>query len=220
MKNIDKKNKYICIILCLIIIAGIIVYFTKGFKFDIEYSKRDQIILANKTGLDISKIEQIAKEALQGKDVKVQEVGNFKTAMQISSYEITDEEKAKIVEKVNSEYSLEISSDSIEIQNIESTRIKDIIRPYVLPIIVTFAIIIFYFLIRYRKIGTKKILAKGIGLPIIMELLYYSIIVICRVPFGDITTALAIGIYAISFVVISKRFDGNIEKIKMEETVK
>lgn len=217
MKNIEAKNKYLCIILCLIILAGAIVYFTKGFKFDMEYVKKDQIILSNKTGFDISKINQIAKEILKEKDIKVQEVGYFKTAIQISSNEITDEEKTKIVEKVNEEYSLNISADSVEIQNIEKTKIKDIIRPYILPIIVTFAIILFYSLIRYRKIGAKKILVTGIFTPIIMELLYYSIIAISRIPFGDITTALAIGVYVISFVLVVKRFDTALEQKQMEE---
>lgn len=220
MKNINAKNKYLYIILCLIVIAGAIVYFTKGFEFDMEYAKKDQIIVTNKTGIDISKINQISKEILQGKKVKVQEVGHFRTAVQISSDEITNEEKAKIVEKVNEEYSLDILADNVEIQNIEKTRIKDIIRPYILPIVVTFAIILFYFLIRYRKIGVKEILVTGILVPIIMELLYYSIIAICRIPFGDITTALAICVYAMSFVGIAKKFDRQIENIKIEETKK
>ena len=220
MKNINAKNKYLYIILCLIVIAGAIVYFTKGFEFDMEYAKKDQIIVTNKTGIDISKINQISKEILQGKKVKVQAVGHFRTAVQISSDEITNEEKAKIVEKVNEEYSLDILADNVEIQNIEKTRIKDIIRPYILPIVVTFAIILFYFLIRYRKIGVKEILVTGILVPIIMELLYYSIIAICRIPFGDITTALAICVYAMSIVGIAKKFDRQIENIKIEETKK
>ena len=72
MKNINAKNKYLYIILCLIVIAGAIVYFTKGFEFDMEYAKKDQIIVTNKTGIDISKINQISKEILKGKKVKVQ----------------------------------------------------------------------------------------------------------------------------------------------------
>ena len=49
------------LIVCLIIIAGVFVYFTKGFNFDMEYAKKDQIVLTNKTGFEISKIEDYNK---------------------------------------------------------------------------------------------------------------------------------------------------------------
>ena len=38
------------------------MYFVKGFEFDLEYAKKDQITLANKTGFEISKIKEIVKE--------------------------------------------------------------------------------------------------------------------------------------------------------------
>ena len=44
MKNICTKNKFTILIVCLIIIAGVFVYFTKGFNFDLEYAKKDQIV--------------------------------------------------------------------------------------------------------------------------------------------------------------------------------
>lgn len=217
MKNLGTKNKLIYVIACLIIIAGAIVYFTKGFKFDMEYAKKDQIVLSNKTGFDVSKIQEISKEVLTGKEIQVREVEIFKNAVAISAEEITEEEKGKIIEKVNQEYSLEISADNVKIENIEHTRIKDMLRQYVLPIIITFAIILLYFLVRYRKIGVKKLLSEGIILPIVSELEFFSIVAIARIPFGNITIALAIGIYAVIFVVLASKFDKDIEELKEVE---
>ena len=172
-----------------------------------EYAKKDQIILTNKTGFDISNIQEISKEVLEKKEFKVQEIEIFKTAVAISANEITEEEKTKIIEKVNEKYGLEIAQDDIKIQTIEQTRIKDILKPYILPSILTLAIILFYFIIRYRKIGIAKVLMIGILMPIISELLLYSIVLICRIPLGDITKALSIGIYACAVTIIATIFE-------------
>lgn len=203
MKNICTKNKFTILIVCLIIIAGVFVYFTKGFNFDMEYAKKDQIVLTNKTGFEISKIEEISKEVLENKKFKVQEVETFKNAVQISAKEITEEEKGKIIEKVNNEYNLEILPENITIKNVSQTRIKDIVRPYILPITISFVLILVYFLICFKKVGVKKVLLKGILFPIFTELTFYSIILACRIPFGSITTALALGIYVSIFTVIA-----------------
>ena len=206
MKNICTKNKFTILIVCLIIIAGVFVYFTKGFNFDMEYAKKDQIVLTNKTGFEISKIEEISKEVLENKKFKVQEVETFKNAVQISAKEITEEEKGKIIEKVNNEYNLEILPENITIKNVSQTRIKDIVRPYILPITISFVLILVYFLICFKKVGVKRVLLKGILFPIFTELTFYSIILACRIPFGSITTALALGIYVSIFTVIATNF--------------
>ena len=216
MKNICTKNKFTILIVCLIIIAGVFVYFTKGFNFDLEYAKKDQIVLTNKTGFEISKIEEISKEVLGNKEFKVQEVETFKNAVQISAKEITEEEKGKIIEKVNNEYNLEILPENITIKNVSQTRIKDIVRPYILPITISFVLILVYFLISFKKVGVKKVLLKGFLFPIFTELTFYSIILACRIPFGSITTALALGIYVSIFTVIATNFKKENELIVEE----
>lgn len=220
MKNMDGKNKIIYAIACIIIIVGAIVYFTKGFKFDMEYAKKDQIVLSNKTGFDISKVKEFSKEVFESKEFTVQEVEIFKNAVEISAKEITEEEKGKIIEKINGEYSLDISADDIKIQSVEQTRIKDIVKPYILPVIITFALILLYFLIRYRKVGVKKVLLTGIILPIALELEFYSILAICRIPFGNVTTAVAIGIYVAAFTVMAAKFEKETKLIREEEIKK
>ena len=220
MKNMNGKSKIIYAIACIIIIAGAIVYFTKGFKFNMEYAKKDQIVLSNKTGFEISKVQEISKEVFENKEFTVQEVEIFKNAVEISAEEINEEEKANIIEKINAEYSLEISADDIKIENVEQTKIKDIVKPYILPVIITYALILLYFLIRYRKIGVKKVLLTGIILPMASELEFYSILAICRIPFGNVTTAVAIGIYVFIFTIIAIKFDKEEKLIRENEAQK
>lgn len=220
MKNISTKNKLIYAIACLIILVGAIVFFTKGFKFDMNYAKRNQIVLNNKTGFDIAKIKDISNKVLEGKEVYVREVEIFKNIVAISTTEMTEEEKTQIVDRVNQEYNLEISADDTKIQSIEQTRIKDIVKPYILPVIIAYALILLYFLFRYKKMGVRKILTEAIVLPIVLELEFFSIIAITRLPLGNITISLSIGIFAVTFIVLASRFNKEIEKIKDNEETK
>lgn len=207
MKNMSTKNKILYAIICIIIIIGAIVCYAKGFKFEMQYAKRSQIILSNKTGFDISKIKEITKNELNGKEFLVSEVEIFGNAVSITTTDMTEEEKTKIIDKINQEYSLEISADNVEIKNIAHTRIRDILKPYILPGIITFAVVLLYFLIRYRKLGASKVLLNGILFPIAMELVFYSIVAIGQIPFGRVTLALSIGLYVVAITILAAKFE-------------
>ena len=80
------KNIILYIIICLIVIAGIAVWDSKGFNTELQYSSRYEITLANHTGIDISEIENIANEVLNGKRHFVQKVEIFGNAVAIASF--------------------------------------------------------------------------------------------------------------------------------------
>ena len=213
----QKKAKILCIIIAIIIIAGAIVTGVKGFNIELIYSNRQEIIITDNTGLNIDEIKEIAESVLENKKVKVQKNQKFENSVVIVSKEISEEEKENIVNKVNEKYSADISNDDVNIINVANTRIRDILKPYILPGIVTFVIILLYFLIVYNKIGIKKVLLTGIFTPIIVELLYYSIIAITRIPFGRITNSIAIGLYIASIGAITVLFQNEKEKLVENE---
>ena len=70
-----------------------------------------------------------------------------------------------------------------------------------------------YFIIVYRKIGLKKVLLKGIFIPIIVELFFYSVIAITRIPYGRIVNAIAIGLYIISIYGLTTYFQKEKENL-------
>ena len=213
----QKKAKILCIIIAIIIIAGAIVIGVKGFNIELIYSNRQEIVITNNTGLNINEIKEIAESVLENKKVKVQKNQKFENSAIIISEEISEEEKENIVNKVNEKYSADISKDDVNIINVANTRIRDILKPYILPGIITFVIILLYFLIVYNKIGIKKVLLTGIFTPIIVELLYYSIIAITRIPFGRITNSIAIGLYIASIGAITVLFQNEKEKLVENE---
>ena len=156
-KNTKKTLFYI--ILAIIIIAGAIVCKVKGFHIELLYTSRQEIMLSHSTELEVSKIEEIAKSVLENKKVKVQKLERFGNAVEIVANEITEEEKENIIGQINETYGSSISADDIEIISVPNTRIRDILKPYIIPGMITFIIILLYFAITYHKIGLNKVLA-------------------------------------------------------------
>ena len=214
MEEQKSTKKIIYCIMAVIIIIGAIVCYRKGFNVDLQYSSKQKMIISNNTVFDKTKVEEIAKEILKNRKVKVQEIGRFSNAVEIVSTQITEEEKSEIVNKINEQLGFNISNDNIAIQSIPNTRIRDVLKPYIIPgAIITFI----YFTIAYHKIGLKYVLLKSIIMPIAVELLYYAIIAITRIPFGIVTNAIAIGIYVGSIKCIGTLFHQKKELILKKE---
>ena len=213
MKN---KNLIIYIVICLVIIAGVAVWEAKGFKTEMQFAPRKQIELTNNTGIEISDMEGITSEVLGNTKFMVEPVETFGNAVVIIAKDITEEQRNEIVSKFNEKYGTELKNENIKIQDIPFTRIKDVIKKYVLPGIITLAIALIYFIIRFRKISWKKIIIKTLLLPAVAELLLFSIISIIRVPFSRLAVALGIGLYIISIIVLTVMFEDDRNRIIIE----
>lgn len=206
------KNKILCILVCLIIIVGIVVWKNNGFNLELQYSTRNQINISNNEKINRTDIEQITSEVLGDTRHFVQEVEMFGNSVSIVADEITDEQKNQIIEKFNEKYGTDIDVAEIETVSIPFTRVKDVIKPFIMPGIITFVIILAYFLIRFKSLGIKPILAKTVIIPVLAELLLYSIIAITRIPFGRIAIACGIGLYVIIIGILTNKFENDREK--------
>ena len=203
-------NKIIYIISCLIIIAGIIVWKNKGFNLDFQYSARKQINISNNAGINKDDINQIVSEVLGNTRYSINEAEIFKNSVAITAEDITEDQRNEIVNKFNEKYGKDITS-------IPFTRVQDAMKPFILPGIVTIAIIIVYFLIRFSKLGFIKILLKTVIIPILSELVLFSIIAITRIPLGQIAVACGVGLYVIVIAILTSVFENQREKKIAEE---
>ena len=211
------KNKLLYIVLIIVIIIGAIVYKAKGFNKELNYSNRQEFEISAASTFDVSKVESIAKEILSNRKVKVQKVERFDNALEIISTEISEEEKQNIINKVNEEYNENISNEGISIITITSTRVLDIFKPYVFTAIISLIIVMLYFLLLYNKIGIKTIFIKGVTIPILLELAYYAIILITRLPLGRVTNSIAVGAYLLTIGALSVCFQNEKEKMIIKE---
>ena len=207
------KNKALYIVLMVIIIFGAIVYKVKGFNKELNYSNRQEFEISAACTFDVSKVQNIAKEILSNRKVKVQKVERFDNAFEIISTEISEEEKQNIINKVNEEYNENISNESVSIITISETRVSDILRPYVLPAIATLTAVLLYFIFVYRKLGIQNVLPIGFLFPTLTILSYYALIAILRVPFGRITNSIAVGIYILTILVLVICFQNKNENL-------
>lgn len=207
------KNKAIYVFLIILIIAGAIVYTVKGLNKELNYSNRQQFEISAASIFDVSKVETIAKEVLSNRNIKVQKVERFNNALEIISTEISEDEKQNIINKVNEEYNETISNDNISIISVPETRVKDILMPYILPIIITLTAVLLYFVLVYSKLGLKSVIFKGIAMPVLIILSYYSIIVILRIPFGRITNCIAVALYLLSIGTLAIYFQNKKEEL-------
>ena len=213
MKN---KNIIIYVIICLIIIAGVAVWEAKGFRTEMQFTPRKEIELTNYTGIDVSDIEAIASETLGNTRFMVQRVETFGNAVVIVAKDITEEQRNNIVTKFNEKYGTELKSENIEIVSIPFTRIKDVIKRFIVPGIVSLVLFLTYFVIRYKKIGWKKVTIKTLLTPVVAELLLFSIISIIRVPFSRLAVSLGVGTYISIIIVLTIMFENQRNKIIKE----
>lgn len=202
-----KKLKiFLYLAISIIVVTGIFAIFTKVNKKDLNYSYRQFIIIINNTELDKNKIEEIAKKVLENKIVKVKEVERFGNALEIISTEITNEEKENIINDINEQCGLELSNSKIDVLSVNETNIKDIVYPYILPCSITFILVIVYFMIIYHKLGCKMVLLKSFCFPVIIELIYYSVIVVGRISINNIIIAISLALYILSIVCLGEYF--------------
>lgn len=209
-----KSTKKIgLIIVAIIIIVGAIVCKVKGFNIELAYSNRQEMNISNSTELDTKKIEEISKSILTDRKVKVQKLERFGNAVQIIAETISDEEKQNLINKINEECGTNISNDNTKIVTVPNTRIKNILKPYILPSIITFAAVLLYFVVMYHKLGLRTVLLKGIFTPLIAELVYYSLIAITRIEFGRIANSFGIGLYILAVGMLAIKFQTQKEKL-------
>ena len=207
MKKLNNKTKILILLIVIIIVVGIAITLTKGLNFDLRYEDTKKVELYLQKEFEISDIKQITNEVMPDQPVLIQKVEVFEDSVSIIAKDITDEQKANLIDKVNEKYETEFSSDTIEIESIPHTRGRDIIKPYILPFVIATIIILVYMAIRYYKLGILKTIAETIGILILAQALLLSIMAITRIPVGRVTIPLVIAIYILTLLGITSYFE-------------
>lgn len=217
MKEISKKTKIIALIIAIIILVGIIIIATMGLKFDLINQKAQGIQLYLEKNFEISDMQEITNETLPNQEVVIQKVEVYEDTVKILTNQITEEQKAEIIKKVNEKYGTELTADNIEITDIAHTRGRDIIKPYIIPFAIATVIILVYMAVRYHKLGMIKTILQTALLLIIAQATLLSIIAIARIPIGRITIPLVFIVYVLSLVGVTTYLEKNLKEKKKEE---
>ena len=200
----NKRNKIICIILVIIFIAAIIVTGVKGLNVDINYAEGTSIVFDIGKQFELSDVENMVDEIWQGDSAVVQKVEIYDESVLIKVGNFTDEQLDSLANKLNEKYDLGFTRNDFTILYNSNLKLREVIRPYVIPLIIATALIVVYYSIRYR--GVKEILELLLTL-IAAEGIIYSIYALLRLPVNIWTMPIAMIVYAGTIIYVTLKHE-------------
>ncbi|MBO5004535.1 MAG: hypothetical protein J6D03_04690 [Clostridia bacterium] len=215
-------KKIVYAVLAVIIAIGIIVIATVGFNVDVIYSNHREIKVYVGKDYNIDEVRQIVNEVIPKERVVINKQEKFNDSFIIKVNKISDEQleslKQKLIEKY--EISEENRDNAITIADIGSLRIRDLVRPYVLPIIISTLVILAYMCIRYKKLGMAKVIIQEIIVLAIAGALLLSIIAITRCPVNRMFIPSMLTVYVLTIIATNIQFTKQLENLKSKEEKK
>ncbi len=172
--------------ICLLILAGIVVVLFRGFNVNFLLEQHEVIEFNIGKDFELSDVKNICKEVFGKKKVVLRKIELFNDSVSINVSSITNEEKENLVNKLNEKYGTEKDISDVEVKTVAKVRIRDWVKPYVKPTIVSSIIILGYIAIRFRNDNLIKVIAKIVGTIILTTLTILSVFAICRIPMAPI----------------------------------
>lgn len=181
MTKILENKKVIAILLAIIILVGVGIIATKGLNVGLEYSSKEKVEMILDQHFESEDVEKIAVEVLDTKNVLVKKVEVFEDTVAVYAKTISDDQKEKLIERINEAYGIELTETTVEETFEAKTRLRDVIKVYIIPILVTTLVVAIYHAIIFRKLGMVKIMLSSILFVVIAEAVLISIYAITRI---------------------------------------
>lgn len=211
------KRKIGYIVLACIIIIGIIVIAFAGFNVSLKYSPSKQISVYIGKEFESNDIKSIVKEVTGNANCIVQKVELYEEIASITVKDMTDEQIEQLNNKINEKYELENTvADDITITENANVRIRDMVRPFIWPVALSLIVILVYAGIRFRKIEILEVLGKILGMNVLAEVLFVSILAITRIPVNALTIPMCLAIYVVVTVVVFNQLENKTQKRAQE----
>ena len=212
----QKSTKILVILIALILIVGAIMIGVKGLAFELKYQNGKQVEIDLGKEFDIKDMQSITNEVFGKQAVLIEQIEVYKDAANIITTDITEEQKADLVTKINEKYGTELKAEEVTIEENTHFRGREILKPYLTPFIITAVIVLAYLAIRYYKLNSLKVLLKSAGIIVLAQLVLLGIMAITRMQIGELTIPFVLVVYVLSMLIVTKKFDDDLEKIKVE----
>lgn len=202
------KNKILAGV-AVIILIGIIIIAAVGFNLDANFKEYKLIDIKIGKDFNISDIESITNEVFSGKKVEIHKIGDFEdaVAIKVSDSDVSDEQKNSLNTKINEKYGIENTVDDMKVNAVPKVKVIDLIKPYIVPVIIITVLVLIYMAIRFREIGAIKVVLQTIAMTIMAELLYFSIIAITRHPVNSLVMPVSLIIYVTILTLLTGMFE-------------
>ena len=202
-----NKKIFYAILVC-VIIAGAVVIATIGLKTDITYSRNLRLDVYLGKEYTRADIEPVAKEVFGNERMLIQQVEYYGDMFSITISQEVEEVDSKIEQltnKLNEKLGLELKKESITKEYQPHIRLFSVLKPYLLPLAISMIVILAYVMIRFRKIGAWRTLVLYVLMVLASELIYLSILAICRIPINRLVTPIGLAIYVIVITILTAR---------------
>ena len=201
-----KKKILIAVMTCIIIVGFAMIGFV-GLNFDINYTANKEIDIYLGTQFEISDIRGLVKEVIGNEATVIQKVELYEEIVSIKVKDISDEQIEQLLAKINEKYNLEIKKDDITITNNPNLRGRELVKPYILPIAISVVLVLVYAGIKFYRVNSIEVISKLIGLNIIAQLFYVSVLAITRLPVNRLTIPVSIAIYIATTLAVTINFE-------------
>ena len=210
-------KKVIQILLICLIIAGIVVISTVGFNVGLKYSEHKEISINISKEFNVSDIRNITKEVFGNKPMIIQQVELYKDMVQISVKEASEEQVSSLNDKINEKYGLENAISDVKVVDIPNVRLRNVIKPYILPVSIVSVLTIIFAMIVYRKLGVWKVLYDTAMAIVAPQAILSSLYAVTRIPINRIATIVAISVFALSITMIILKLNITTQKLFKEK---
>lgn len=184
--KLNGSKKIILLGLILLIIAGCVVVALKGFNVSLILQQHESMTILVGKKVDINDVKNICSEVFKDKKVVVRKVELFDDSVNINVESITNEEKDELVKKLNEKYETALTSEGLTIASNANVRIRDLVKAYIKPVLISTVLMVVYLVVRFRKLNTVSLLGKIFIEILLTEALLASVIVIIRLPLSPI----------------------------------
>ena len=179
--KMSGSKKILLLGIILLIISGIVVVALKGVKVSLILQQHEEINVYIGKPTNIKDMEKICKEVFKDKRFVVRGLDIFTDAYSINVESVINEEKDELISKVNEKFGVNITTEDISEKNISNIRIRDIVKPYIKPVLISAVLMAVYVVIRFRKENAFKLLGKILGIIVLTEAVIFSIIAVLRI---------------------------------------
>lgn len=215
-----KNPKMIYLIAVMIILVGMIVTGIWKTNFSLDYTEHTRIDVYLGKDYNLEDMKQITKEVFPKEKIRYKEIETFHDSLSVHVSSLTEEQLGTFKEKVKEKYELEETDNSIVTTTIPHYRIRDMVKPYIIPIIIATILIFVYVGIRYLNLGVYKVIGVLLLRIVVSEAVLASIIEIARIPVGIYTMPVGIFVYMLVTVLTVVGYEKQISKKKEEEKKK
>ena len=209
------KKKIQIVLMCLII-AGVIIVATIGFNVGTKYSETTQI--SNKIGkeFDLKDIKAITNEVFENQNTQIQYVELYKDMVQITVKEASEEQIKTLNDKINEKYEISNELSNVLVTRQSNVRLRDIVKPYIVPVAIVSVITIVYVMIAFRKLEIWQVLYNTLMNMVAPQAILAGFYAVTRIPVNRLTVVIEILIY-IASIMLNIVYLNKIEKNKEQQ---